>query len=149
MSDVLRLHVHFDGDGTAELFAEVEANGFRGRGSAWIDPGQLSELGINLAQAFPLRQPLQIAGGYWSRSEPSTLDQEHLALAFYPVEGRGVVGCQIRLSSPVQSDERPESRQLLQTELLTSYEELRNFADCLGKLAAGKIREAILHGIEV
>jgi hypothetical protein len=149
MPDSLRLQISFDDDGTAELFARVEASGFSGHGSAWINPDQLSELGSNLARAFPLKETLEIAGGYWSRSAPGTLDQEHLALAFYPVAGRGVVGCQVRLASPVQPEERSASRHSVQAELLTSYQALQQFAHALARLAAGKTTEAVLHAVAV
>jgi len=149
MPDLLRLRISFDDDGTAELLAAVEANGFCGHGSAWINPDQLLELGSRLSRAFPLREALEINGGYWSRSEPGTLTQEHLALTFYPVAGRGVVGCQVRLASPVQADERPEIRHSVQAELLTSYQELQQFASALGRLAVGKAQEAVLHAVAV
>jgi hypothetical protein len=149
MPDSLRLQISLDDDGTAELFACVEANGFSGRSSAWINPDQLSELASNLARAFPLKETLEISGGYWSRSAPRTLDQEHLALVFYPVAGRGVVGCQVRLASPVQPEERSASQHSVQAELLTSYQDLQQFADALARLATGKAIEAVLHAVAV
>lgn len=149
MSNALHLQISLDDDGTAELFARVEANGFSGYGSAWIHPDRLAKLGFNLAKAFPLKDTLEISGGYWSRSEPTTLEQEHLALAFYPVEGRGVVGCQVRLASPLGPEERAANRHSVQAELLTSYHELQQFAEALTELAAGKTNEAVLHAVTV
>jgi hypothetical protein len=149
MPDALRLQISLDDDGTAELFARVEANGFSGYGSAWVHAEELSELGFKLAQAFPLRETLGISGGYWSQSEPSTLEQEHLALAFYPVAGRGVIACQVRLASPLLPEDRPAGRHSVRAELLTSYQELQQFAGALAELAAGKTREAVLHAVEV
>jgi hypothetical protein len=147
MSESLCLKIAIDEDGSAELFASVKVNGFCGHGSAWIGPDELSELGAKLATAFPLKESLGICGGYWSSSEPGELSQEHLALLFYPVSARGTVGCQVRLASPVQPSERPASRNLVQVELLTSYEYLQQFAETLVRLAGGQAPEAVLHAI--
>ena len=39
MTDYLRLSIDPDDDGTAELRAEVKANGFSGESAAWFDLG--------------------------------------------------------------------------------------------------------------
>ena len=149
MPDSLRLKIYLDDDGTAELFAEIHCNGFSGRGSAWIDPQKLAEMASQLADAFPLKETLDIKGGYWSRESPGTLSQEHLAISFYPVAGRGVVGCQTRLATDLQSDERPSSQHMVRAELLTSYQELQRFTKALSMLSTGKADEAILNVVAV
>jgi hypothetical protein len=149
MQDSLRLQIYLDDDGTAELFAEMRANGFCGHGSAWIDPAKITEIASQLAHAFPLSETLCVAGGYWSHEMPARLTQEHLAISFYPVEGRGVIGCQVRLATPLDRDDRLHSQHTVQAELLTSYQELQQFAKALGELSAGKAKEAVLNGVAV
>ena len=149
MQESLRLQIYLDDDGTAELFAEMHANGFSGHSSAWIDPEQLAEMASKLGQAFPLGETLSIKGGYWSGAHPATLTQEHLAISFYPVEGRGVVGCQVRVSTPLDRDDRPASQHMAQAELLTSYQELQRFAKALAMLSSGRAQEAVLSGVVV
>jgi len=148
MPDHLRLEIDHDDDGTAELFAHVEANGFSGHGSAWFDTREVAGLSAQPAQAFPLQTPVEIKGGYWIRSEP-VLKHEHLALKFYPAGGRGVVGCQVRIASVLAADERPERQQVLHAELLTSYQQLQEFAVALGRLAANEASAALLRAVEL
>jgi hypothetical protein len=148
MSDFLRLQIYLDDDGTAELFAGMHANGFSGSSSAWIQPEELRGLASKLALAFPLGETLSIGGGYWSGT-PASLSQEHLGLSFYPVAGRGVVGCQVRLATPLGRDDRPSSQYMVQAEILTSYQELQQFAQALDMLCAGKGQEAVLNGVSV
>ena len=138
-----------DDDGTAELFADIQANGFCGHGSAWIDPVELAGIAAQLVDAFPLAETLGIAGGYWSGKNPATLTQEHLAISFYPVEGRGVVGCQVRLATSWDRDDRQQSQHTVQAELLTSYQELQRFAKALRMLSVGKTQEAVLNAVAV
>ncbi len=147
MSDSLRLRASFDDDGTAELFAEVSANGFCGRGSAWFNVSQLSVFALELGQRFPLSSTLEIAGGYWSPSAKGTLDQEHLAIAFYPVGGLGTVGCQVRLASQLLPEQRPASQNSVRVEMFTSYHEVARFSASLLKLSFGEVDEAILTAV--
>ncbi len=92
MTDHLRLTLTPDDDGTAELHAEVVANGFSGRGSAWFNVSAVADLAGVLCKAFPLSDPVELEGGYWIKESGAGLTQEHLALRFYPVAGRGVLG---------------------------------------------------------
>jgi hypothetical protein len=149
MQDSLSLQIHLDDDGTAELSAQVQANGFGGHGSAWIDPLELKSIASTLAEAFPLKEALCIRGGYWSGANPATLTQEHLAISFYPVDGRGIVGCQVRLAAPSDREDRESRKYSIQAELLTSYEELRRFAKSVTLLSTGEAQEAVLNGTAV
>lgn len=149
MQDYLSLQIYLDDDGTAELSAQVKANGFGGHGSAWIDPRELGAIASTLTEAFPLKEMVCICGGYWSGANPATLTQEHLSISFYPVEGRGVVGCQVRLATPLDRDDRKSRKCSVQAELLTSYEELRRFAKLVTLLSIGKAQEAVLNGVAV
>jgi hypothetical protein len=143
MTDYLRLTIEPDDDGTAELRAEVRANGFSGEGYAWFDLRYLADFALSLGNAFPLENVLELVGGYWAK-DGTGLTQEHLGVRFYSVDNCGVVGCQIRLSTPVPEHGRPEEQHSVRVELRTHYQELQQFAGALRMLAQGKAHEAIL-----
>ena len=145
MKDCLRLTLAQDDDGTAELFAEVVANGFSGRGSAWFNLSDLAGFADTLSRTFPLQNAVELKGGYWHK-DGSGLSQEHLALSFYPVGSRGTLGCQVRLATPIQEHDSPDERHSLRVELATYYQELQQFAKDLLGLANGAVREAVLFG---
>jgi len=146
MESQLRLTIDHDPDGTSELFAEVRASDFAGRSSAWVNAEELAELGEKLGLSFPLAEPLEIAGGFWSGDEPATLTQEHLALRFYPVGHTGTVGCRVRLAQAVHPNGRLEAQCSVSVEMLTSYAELQRFGPALRRLAEGSVSEVLLHG---
>ena len=149
MPDYLRLTIDPDDDGTAELIAFILANEFSGRGSAWFNVSALTDLANQLEKAFPLHDPVELKGGNWGRATGSGLTEEHLALRFYPVEGRGVLGCQVRLATTTQGNHRPEMQHVLRAELTTSYQELKRFAAALHKLSIGTAHEAVLNAVAV
>lgn len=146
MRKFLRLTLERDYDGTGELFAEVVANGFSGRGSAWFNLDQVSDFADALASAFPLDHPIELKGGYWSKETENLLAQVHLALRFYPIGGRGKLGCQVRLATAMQAYDRPEEQHFVQVELDTYYQELQQFSTDLLNLVSGFASEAVLHG---
>ena len=146
MINNLSLTLQPDSDGTGELFAKVSANGFSGTGSAWFDCLQLAHFAEELAAAYPLpaNKKMQLEGGYWSKSEP-LIEQLHLGLSFYPIGSTGKVGCQVSLATPCGPDQaRPESQATVRVELITSYEQVRVFANALEMLAKGTANEAML-----
>jgi hypothetical protein len=145
MEDQLLLEIVPDPDGTAELFATVQAGPFSGHSSAWIDPEELVSFGRALAETFPLTTTLGISGGYWSDTSPGTLSEEHLSISFYPIGNRGQIGCQVRLASLQFASERPQSRRAVQVELEVTYAELQRFGPALVELASGLVAEAVLH----
>jgi hypothetical protein len=149
MKDHLRLTISPDDDGTAELHGEVVANGFSGRGSAWFNVSEVADFANVLGEAFPLTDAVELKGGYWGGEPDVGLTQEHFALRFYPVAGRGVLGCQVRLATSVQEYNRPEEQHLVRAELTTSYQELQRFSVNLAHLATGVADEAVLHAIAV
>ena len=149
MPDHLRLTINFEEDGTAELHAKVQANGFLGKSSAWLNPESIMDFANRLAAAFPLHEPLELRGGYWGTRPGEGLSQEHLSLRFYPVEGRGVLGCQVRLATPLREHERIELQHAVRAELLTSYQELQSFSVALIKLAQGTDDVAVLNAVAV
>ena len=139
--DALRLTIAFDDPWGAELSVSVSVDGFAGHGSAWFDPQRLRDLAAQLSQAFPLTETLGLQGGYLA-ADSADVVEEHLGLSFYPVAGRGVLACQVRLSG--DSSERPEARSMLRVELLSSYQALQEFARDLMQLADGLRDEAVL-----
>ena len=149
MTDHLRLTLTPDDDGTAELHGEVVAKGFSGRSSAWFNVSAISEFARALGKAFPLSDAIELKGGYWGKDTGAGLEQEHLALCFYPVAGRGIVGCQVRLATSVQEYDRPGEQHLVRVELTTSYHELQHFSASLLNLANTVAREVILRAVEV
>ncbi len=149
MPDHLRLTLTPDDDGSAELHAEVVANGFRGRSSAWFNVSAIADLANTLGEAFPLSDVIELRGGHWGRKSGDGLTEEHLALHFYPAGGRGVVGCHVRLATPSHEHSRPEGLHRVHAELATSYQELQRFSSELLNLASGQTSEAVLHAVAV
>lgn len=146
MSNSLRLRFERDTDGTGELFAQVESDGFSGHSSAWFGEDQLVEFANRLATTFPLpaSEPLKLEGGYWSKSGTPIL-QLHIGLSFYAIGHLGLVGCGVSLATPVNSDGRSEEQSQVAVELHTRYEQLRTFAQSVEMLARGTTNEAVLH----
>ena len=149
MPDYLRLTLTPDDYGTAELHAEVFANGFCGHSSAWFNLSAIADLATALGQAFPLTDAVELRGGHWGKKQGDGLTEEHLALRFYPVAGRGVLGCQVRLATPSYEHSRPENQHRVHTELTTSYQELQQFSVSLLNLANGNASDAVLHAVAV
>ena len=147
MPDHLRLTLMPDDDGTAELHAEVVANGFCGRSFAWFNVSAIADLANTLGEAIPLSEAVELRGGYWGRKSGDGLTEEHLALRFY--SSREVVGCQVRLATPSHEHSRPEELHRVHAELATSYQELQQFSASLLNLASGQASEAVLHAVAV
>lgn len=71
----LRLAPH--DDGTGELLADFESNGFAGHGSAWFDLVDLAKTAMQFEQyPLPNAPPVCLAGGYWNSDKPATLKVE-------------------------------------------------------------------------
>ncbi|MDD2319356.1 MAG: hypothetical protein PHO83_04815 [Geobacteraceae bacterium] len=140
----LRLSLQPDDDGTGELCAEVSANGFSGKGSAYFDLRHLAELSENF-MAYPLcteRLPI-IVGGYWSKNK-NELEQTHLLIKAYPIGCTGELGVRIELATPLYESDRPESQLVVKVEIKTDYNGLESFGKQLSQLAKLRREEAIL-----
>ncbi|MBX3677681.1 MAG: hypothetical protein KF853_11725 [Rhodocyclaceae bacterium] len=150
MSDHLRLTIERDKDGTAQLFAAVVSNSFSGTGSAWFNQKEIERIANVLNSTYPFSEtePVAIAGGYWNRTDRS-LEQEHLRIEFYAIGPRGVVGCRVRLATPLEEHERPKSQHCVAAELSTTYEAIKSFSASLMALAKGQADEAILYAAKV
>jgi hypothetical protein len=146
--EYLRLKVDPDSDGTGKLTAEAASSGFAGRGEAWFDLQQLARFSREL-RAFPLSQsnPPNIEGGFWSKEKRGTLEQVHLSIRAYQIGSKGQVGIRVQLADPpLWPDDRSESQNIAQIELLTSYAALERFAKDLEMLVDSKLDEAVLNG---
>jgi hypothetical protein len=135
-----------DDDGTGELFAEASANGFSGVGSAWFNRSELLEFANALATyPIPKDKLPKIAGGFWRKDVSDELDQEHLAISVYPIDGVGNLGVQVRLATAENSSEmRPESLHVVKLEIQTKYNALATFSKQIIDLVNGRIEKAVL-----
>lgn len=143
MQDHLRITLAPDTDYTGELTASIVCRGFAGVGAAWFDIKSIQDFAARLETTYPLQpsEEVCLAGGEWEPTKPAVLKQEHLALRFYPIGTTGVVGCRILLFEP---GDGPQSSTLLEIELRTGYEALRDFALALLHLSRGEAAEAVL-----
>lgn len=137
----LRLWIDEAGDGSGKLFAEFEANGFRGVGGAYFDLKVLAERAGEFAR-FPLQpeQPACIEGGYWSKDDLKKLGQEHLHISAFPINSRGELGLLVRATEPNEDlAVRAGFRYSASVEFKASYEQLSQFAKDLASLACGQV----------
>lgn len=141
----LKLKIDADGDGTAELFASFEANGFAGWGSAWFDLLDL-EKKANEFGKYPLDQsnlPL-VEGGYWKKDGIGEIEQEHLHISAYPINSRGGIGLRVQAATPYQGENEKRSVHSASVELKVTYAQLGRFSDQLRELAKGSLTEVVL-----
>jgi len=150
MDNYLRLTLYTDGDGTAEVRAAIQCNGFCGNSAAWFGIKQLEEFCEQLL-TYPLPTeglpPLQ--GGFWSRAQRGQLDQLLVSMRIYPVGLRGAVGCFVTLRTPLNDGDATKVASVVEVELRTSYQELSVFSAQLKQLAQSQAAEAILRGVVI
>jgi hypothetical protein len=149
--EYLRLKVEANSDGTGKLIAEVASSGFAGRGEAYFNLPSLADFSQEL-RAFPLSQsnPPRIEGGFWSKEERGALEQLHLSIRAYQIGSKGQVGIRVRLADPpLWPDDRSESQNTAEIELMTSYAALERFANDLELLIESKLDEAVLGGVHL
>ena len=79
MTAALRLTLKLDADGTGELCAEVQVNGFSGVGAAWFNIAEIRDFGHRISRTYPLlpEQTYELQGGYWSREQQGSLEHVH------------------------------------------------------------------------
>lgn len=149
MNNYLRLRFLDDRDGTGELRARAEVDGFSGESGAYFNLNELESFAESLRE-FPLPAKDQrrlISGGFGNNQDPKQMQQEHLAISVYPVDAkRGYVGIQVRMATPVWPDTRPESQKQATIELLTTYEPLAKFSRDLVSVLRGSLKEALIEG---
>jgi len=102
--------------------------------------------GLGFARAYPLPagpRP-RLAGGFWSQTEPTQVEQAHLVIEAYPVGVRGQIGVRVRTSRKLWERDRPESQDQATVEILSTYNRLQRFALDLDALVSGAASEALL-----
>lgn len=140
-----RLTLIQEPDGTGELSAEVNANGFAGKGSAWFNIAEITAFAQALASTYPLQpdKALELKGGRWNSVVHGQLEHVHLGMRFYPIGNLGTIGCRVHLAHQNESASLvPEYA--VTVELRTDYEALRKFGASLLSVAKGESDEAIL-----
>ena len=137
----LTLRLRDWGDGTGELSAEVQSDGFCGTGCANFELKILRERARDFAK-FPLRsgEAVHIEGGYWSKGG---LVQEHLYVGVSSVDSRGTLLLRVRLAMPDKTDES-QLGNLVSVGFNIEYQQLARFADDLTALAMGQAPEVVL-----
>ena len=138
----LSLRFEDDDDGTGKLLAQAASDGFSGEGGAWFSTRGLQEF-ADAISTFPIADENRpsIAGGFWKNGG---LEQVLLSLKVYPIDRRGHVGVHVTIATERWRDERPESQQKVELEIVTGYEPLAKFSRDLKALVEGRINEAIL-----
>ena len=139
-----------DDDGTGELFAEFQANGFSGIGSAWFDKINLVEESKKFEE-YPITESSHpiLEGGYWNEEKNAKLSQEHLHISVYPIDSRGNLGVRIRAATELLPEDRKESQHYVAVELKTTYEDIAKFAKNIRALVAGESNVATLYEAKV
>jgi len=148
MGNYLRLRFLNDGDGTGQLTARAEAEGFSGVGKAYFNIEKLEEFADSLRVfPFPLVDARRsIAGGFSSKEDSSKLE-EHLGISVYPADShRGYIGIQVRMATEVWPDTRLESKKQAVVEIITTCEPLSKFSRDLRLVLHGSLNEALLEG---
>ena len=141
----LKLHLEPDGDGTGELFASFESNGFSGNGSAWFDLTTLAEIAKQFEQyPLPSTPPVRISGGYWQNNNPPVLKNELLHVSAYPINSRGGIGVHVRVAHEFVTTENRLSMHSAAGELKASYEQMKAFSKSLIALTREEVAEVVL-----
>lgn len=135
------------GDGTAELSAEVKADGFSGRGAASFNRRDLREHARAFAIAPKQGERIEIAGGYWSKNEPNVLEQELLYIGVFPVDSRGNLGIRIRLATPYDDSTRSGVQSAVSVELTIGHSQLIKFAEEFLALVGGNLEDVVVEAI--
>ena len=141
----LVLYFDADNDGTGELFVEASANGFSGVSSAWFNKSEILEF-ANALSNYPLVKDKlpKIAGGFRCSDVKGELEQEHLAILVYPIDGVGNLGIKVKLATAHHSELRPESQHSVKLEIETKYNALEKFSKQIIALINGQVEKAVL-----
>ena len=146
----LRLTLHRDTDGTAELRARVESAGFAGESAAWFNVREVAAFARAL-DAYPIdaARPPQLSGGVFSQSdhdgagEPA-LEREQLFIAVRPAGRRGTLAVEVRLATPRWGGDAEPIECGASVTFLADYAALQRFAGEVARLAAGQLDAAVL-----
>ena len=141
----LRLRFANDLDGTGELFARAQAEGFAGESSAYFGVKELENFASELRVYPPaVLTRREISSGFGAKDG---ISQEHLGIAVYPVDPkRGYIAVQVRMAAKDWVGARSESQSSARIEIITTYEPLCQFSHALVALVRGNAAEALLEG---
>ena len=144
---LLTLAFDDDGDNTGKLSVVAQAEGYSGKGGAYFGIQQIEKFARAIGE-FPLpdRQRCSLAGGFWSKESPGKLEQEHVGIDVYPIDHRGHIGVQIRMSTPIWNDTRQGSQKTAKLEIVTTYQALANFSGEILAMLNRRVPEATLPG---
>jgi hypothetical protein len=143
----LRLTFQNDGDGTGKLSAEAESGGFAGKSGAYFDIARVQNFACAIGELpLPDSDRCVLISGFGSKEIPGKLEQEHVGIEMYPIDSRGHIGVQVRLSTEVWPDTRPKSHKAAKFEIVTTYQALADFSRDLSALMSGTANEAVLLG---
>jgi len=145
MTAALRLTLKQDADGTGELCAEVQVNGFSGIGAAWFNIAEIRDFGQLISRMYPLlpEQTYELQGGYWSREQQGRLEHVHLGIRFFPVGALGQIVCRVNLARQLEIAS-PAPEYAVTVELRTHYEGLQAFGASIVAMTDGRSDEAVL-----
>lgn len=147
MNNEQKLVLYFDddNDGTGKLIAEASSNGFSGVGGAWFNNSDVLDFAKALS-VYPLETSNlpKISGGFWKKDVKGELEQEHLAISVYPIDGKGNLGIRVKLATELWNEERPESQHVVKLEILTSYNALEKLSKEIVALLNKRVKKAVL-----
>lgn len=133
----LRFEDDGDGDGTGTLVALAKSGWFSGEGGAYFDINQVQEFAKAITR-FPLAGRPALSSGLG--------ETEHLGIEVYPIDCRGHIGVQVRMSTELWDGMRNEAQCMARVQVLTTYGPLAEFGQQLTALLAGDLDEVILSG---
>lgn len=142
MNHCLKIQLHHDDDGTAGIIAEVNNDGFSGKGEAWFNLSDISSFATQLeAFAKSLNNPPIIEGGHWNGE--GELSEKLLSLRLYPISTHRI-GMEVILADYPYTDCRPEEISRVSVELRPEAQATIEFAQQLAGLVNTHSGEAIL-----
>lgn len=144
MNGKLELRLKDWGDGTAELSAELRTTHFAGIGAASFNRRDLREK-ARAFSAFPLPvgQSIELVGGYWSKTHPATLEEEHLHISVSALGERGSLVLTVRLAVPALENET-SLRSSVSVQAILEYSQLAKFSEEMLALVGGNIEAVTL-----
>jgi hypothetical protein len=124
------------------LKASVEADGFKGHGSAWFSVDRLRAFVIAM-DALPISAGSEpkLEGGQWGEKG---VEQVHLGLRIVPFDGTGTLQVQCTFAEPTQSNASAFTNSL-RLAFLIEYGDLQRFRASLTPLLDAKSASAVLH----
>lgn len=126
------------------LTANVEADGFKGRGSAWFSVDSLRAF-VTAMDALPISvgsEP-KLEGGQWGEKG---VEEVHLGLRIVPFDGTGTLQVQCTFAEPTHSNTSTFTNSL-RLAFLIKYGDLQRFRASLTPLLDAKPASAILRAL--